>query len=770
MIRDFANLNEIDILEVGPVKISPRRLSMPYIIEKDTGRFSAELIYKYDEDVFDNTPDSENLACIIGSQLAFNYGLFAKKIRFNGLFSSEDRKFIKEMIDITSREILVKKILKPNIYIKDSIRSRLASPSGEAYPRAVTEFLGPQEPEKAVWHNSRESYAVLSSGGKDSLLSFSLLNELKKEVHPVFVNESGRHWFTSLNAYRYFKNHFPNTSRVWTNSDRVFNFFLKNLSFIRNNYGNMPSDDYPLRLWTVAVFIFGVLPLVRKRGIGRIIIGDEYDTTYRLSFKGITHYNGLYDQSRYFDNALTRYYRKKGYSIMQFSLLRNLSELMIQNILYSRYPDIQKHQVSCHSADIKLGNAKPCGHCEKCRRIAGMLTALGGDPRNCGYDDRQIKQCLSDFMKKGLHQEPACTQHALYLLSGMGLGRDSKTKTAVKPRHEVTCLRFDSEKSPFDTMPADIRIPIYRIFLQYCKKAVRKVGRVWVELDLFNEPLVNKPYRFEILEKSGKNMKKINSLPFEWGNLKWTEAKEYLSAVDIALLPVGSIEQHGPHLPLDTDAFDAGFLCREVALRCRDPRPLVLPLVPYGVSYHHEDFAGTVSIGPDTLSSLIYDIGMSLAKNGITKLVIINGHGGNSPALNMAAQKINRDAHIFTCVDSGESSDIDVSELIETPNDVHAGEVETSTSLANRQELVDISKAESFIPDFSSRYLNFTQKRSIDWYTRTARISKSGVLGDPTRASRKKGEAIWELIISNLVRFVEELKNLTLDEIYQRKY
>jgi creatinine amidohydrolase/Fe(II)-dependent formamide hydrolase-like protein len=243
-----------------------------------------------------------------------------------------------------------------------------------------------------------------------------------------------------------------------------------------------------------------------------------------------------------------------------------------------------------------------------------------------------------------------------------------------------------------------------------------------------------------------------------------------LREVDVALLPVGAVEQHGPHLPLDTDAFDAAFLSRRVAESCSDPKPLVLPLVPYGVSFHHEDFPGTISVGNEALSKMVYDIGVSCARNGITKLVIVNGHGGNTPTLQFAAQMINRDAFIFTCVDNGETSDVDLAELCETPNDVHAGEIETSTSLATRPSLVQMNKAQRFVPEFSSRYLNFTARRSVEWYARTAAISSSGVLGDPTQASREKGEKMWKVTIQNLVELVEELKSMTLDEIYQRRY
>jgi creatinine amidohydrolase/Fe(II)-dependent formamide hydrolase-like protein len=211
-------------------------------------------------------------------------------------------------------------------------------------------------------------------------------------------------------------------------------------------------------------------------------------------------------------------------------------------------------------------------------------------------------------------------------------------------------------------------------------------------------------------------------------------------------------------------------MCREVAARCSTPRPLVLPLIPYGVSYHHKDFSGTLTVGPDTLARFVYDVGMSAARHGITKLLIINGHGGNVATLQFAAQMIHRDAHIFTCVDTGDTSDTDVEKIAETPNDVHAGEIETSTTLARRPHLVRMGEAKKFVPNFSSQYLDFSSMRSVEWNAHTARISPSGVLGDPTRATPEKGEKMWEIMISHMVAFVEKLKSMTLDEIHSRRY
>jgi len=149
--------------------------------------------------------------------------------------------------------------------------------------------------------------------------------------------------------------------------------------------------------------------------------------------------------------------------------------------------------------------------------------------------------------------------------------------------------------------------------------------------------------------------------------------------------------------------------------------------------------------------------------------VIINGHGGNVATLQYAAQMINRDARIFTCVDTGETSDADIARLAETKADVHAGEIETSTSLATRPELVDVTRLEKFVPRFSSQYLDFSSEYGVEWFAHTSRISPSGVLGDPTKASVEKGRAMMQVMIEHLVSFVEGLKPLSLAEIHEKR-
>lgn len=754
----LSSLLVIDRLEVGPVIVERNRLTAPYTVFKGDATASTDFAYRFEENVFDpDDPASRNLACLMAAQVALNYGLFCKQIVFHGEFDMVDRKFLSEMAANTAREIYVKKLLEPNPFLTPE--TRVATIKRDNYLQAELVFpdAEPKAPSAAdalFQADETQRLAVLSSGGKDSLLSYGLLNEMGFDTHAVFVNESGRHWYTALNGYRYLRDTQPDTTaRVWTSSDRVFSWMLRHLPFVRPDFARLRSDDYPIRLWTVGVFLFGALPILAKRGLGHLVIGDEHDTSRRTKHENIPHYDGLYDQSRFFDERLTRFYRRKGWSLVQYSMLRPLSELLIEKILIERYPDLHRQQVSCHATHLEDERALPCGRCEKCRRIVGMHLALGADPKGCGYSEENIPECVENLSQHGVHTEKAGARQLAQMLVEKEI-IDGKTPFGATAREypEVLQLRFHSDVSPIDGIPVFLRRPLYEILLEHADGAVERRGRQWAPIELLNHSSLD-----------------TDNSTYLFGELTWPLAKERLKTTDTALLPVGAIEQHGPHLPLDTDTFDAVHLANEVARGCSDPKPLVLPAIAYGVSYHHDEFPGTLSISPETLSRMVYEIGMSAARHGVIKLIIINGHGGNGPTLQYAAQMINRDAHIFTCVDSGETSDADIADLTDTRNDVHAGEIETSTSLATRPELVDMSLAKKAVPRFSSQYLDFSSRLRIEWYAHTGKLSKSGVLGDPTKASREKGERYWELMIGHLVNFVEQIKGMSLAEIHERR-
>jgi creatinine amidohydrolase/Fe(II)-dependent formamide hydrolase-like protein/7-cyano-7-deazaguanine synthase in queuosine biosynthesis len=760
-------------LRVGPPVIEPDRIRARYEITLSNGQVVwNELIYSYQESVFDGLARSINLASVMLGQVAISYGLFCKEIIFDGLFDDTDRRFVLDMIENTSREIYANKFLFKNEYLKPPY-DQIAVERHKRYTAAKVSFINSRYPDQVChWEHQdtvRDRCVILSSGGKDSLLSYGLLKELKKDICPVFVNESGRHWFTAINAYRYIKNSNPNTVKVWCNSDRIFNWFLQYMPFIREDYTRVRADIYPIRLWTVAVFLFGALPISLKLKAGNIIIGNEYDTSMKSSYNGITHYQALYDQSRYFDNALTRYYIKKGWNTYQFSILRGLSEMLILKILALRYPDLQKNQVSCHAAHIREGHAYPCGKCEKCRRIIALLSALGISAGQCGYTGEQIERAMASLERKGVKQLETDAAHLFYVLGQKKLiDEHAPVARLARPYPHVMKLRIDKERSNLNDVPLQLMAKLVPIYLEYADGAVRRKEKQWIECAVQTELLRSDPYPFEV---SGVKPPRLDiKSDFHWQFHTWVEMEAKLKQIDMAILPCGSIEQHGPHLPLDVDYFDSVYLADKVVEACSHPKPFVLPGIPYGVSYHHEDFKGTVSISNHTLSALVYDIGVSLAKNGIHKLIILNGHGDNAPTLLYAAQMINRDTGIFVCVESGETSDTDLYGLVETPIDIHAGEIETSTTLAIRPEVVRMEKAVNESLNFGSSYLDFTSERGVAWFVRTKFLSDSGIMGDPTKASAEKGKKFWEIMIAHLVKFVEEVKKSKLEDLFQRKY
>ncbi len=472
-----------DSLEIGPIQLEKKRLLCPYSLTKAGQVSRCQMIYSYEEPVFDPKEESsQNLAGLIAAQVALNYALFCRRIRFRGLFDSADRRLLAEMAENTAREIYVHKILAPNRFLHGLPELPLLT--RKPYAQAQLEFddiggtavAGGKDDGAGGWVTDGRRYAVLSSGGKESLLSYGLLEELGEELgletHPIFVNESGRHWFTALNAYRHSRHSDGNTARVWTNSDRVFNWFLRNLPFVRSDFARLRSDYYPIRLWTVAVFVFGALPLLRKRGIGHLVIGDEYDTTQKGSHRGIPHYNGLYDQSRWFDTALSRYYRSKGWAIRQLSLLRPLSELLVEKVLVERYPELQRFQMSCHAAHVDGLRVIPCGACEKCRRIIAMLTALKADPRRCGFRPEQIRRTLETMNGTDLHQESGGVRHLMFLLGKAAHGSP-----------EVMKLRFDPQGSRLEDYPQALKDRLLGIFLEYADGALRREQGSFREFD-----------------------------------------------------------------------------------------------------------------------------------------------------------------------------------------------------------------------------------------------------------------------------------------------
>ncbi len=208
----------------------------------------------------------------------------------------------------------------------------------------------------------------------------------------------------------------------------------------------------------------------------------------------------------------------------------------------------------------------------------------------------------------------------------------------------------------------------------------------------------------------------------------------------VALIPVGSIEQHGPHLPVSTDSDIVSYIARQVSEKNGF---LLLPTLQYGVSFEHHPFFN-LSVSSPTLEKILIELCISLSKNHVDRVIILNGHHGNLDALKKlpgkVAKKIGTKQRIFV---------YSYWHFMKTEFD-HAGFVETSIMLAISDKVMMNKAEKGLIPDsLSKKELSKLGKKANKSFIS---VTKNGVWGDPTRATQKDGELILKEIISNLVK------------------
>lgn len=208
-----------------------------------------------------------------------------------------------------------------------------------------------------------------------------------------------------------------------------------------------------------------------------------------------------------------------------------------------------------------------------------------------------------------------------------------------------------------------------------------------------------------------------------------TTVEEHHRDARVALLPVGSFEQHGPYLPLTTDTVIACTVARKLATAYP---ALVLSPVTISCSQEHAAWAGTVSISAATLHTVVNDISQSLRASGIDRLVLVNGHGGNHVLANVAQEATGRMA-LFPGLPDW--ADARAAAGVETSNDadMHAGELETSILLHAHPELVRSG--------YESADCGYDDRRHLATLGLSAYTS-SGVLGYPSLASAQKGHGV----------------------------
>jgi creatinine amidohydrolase len=227
-----------------------------------------------------------------------------------------------------------------------------------------------------------------------------------------------------------------------------------------------------------------------------------------------------------------------------------------------------------------------------------------------------------------------------------------------------------------------------------------------------------------------------------------TAAEFKAAPFEKVILPLGSLESHGPHLPFGTDSLTPYLIALEVAKRL--PRTAVLPPVNYGVSEHYKAFPFTVSLQFDTMTGILRDILESLHREGIRKVFILNGHDGNIAPIEIAA-RTTKVAHPEMKIATMDAWWNVVGALLgpgffEVWNGLgHGGEGETSICLALFPELCDPSKAAGVVPHLPP-YIDI--KWNFDELTNT------GATGDPTKGSRDKGlkmkKALEDVLVSAL--------------------
>src|SRR5918995_4076777 len=232
------------------------------------------------------------------------------------------------------------------------------------------------------------------------------------------------------------------------------------------------------------------------------------------------------------------------------------------------------------------------------------------------------------------------------------------------------------------------------------------------------------------------------------------QVRKNLNKKTIAILILGACENHGDHMPFGSDFIFPEELAKRVAAKSRKNSIVILPPVPYGVSLHHNEFQMTMSLEPRTLEMVIEDLFNSIIKNGIRRILVINGHDGNISPIENAARKT-KDRHKEVVIACLEAWWVSIGKITSGLFEVwqglgHGGEAETSTMLAVRPDLVDMNLApEEVIPRLPS------EKVRIYW--KFDELTNTGSTGAPRKASVQKGEEALKALETTLLSFLNEM-------------
>lgn len=217
-----------------------------------------------------------------------------------------------------------------------------------------------------------------------------------------------------------------------------------------------------------------------------------------------------------------------------------------------------------------------------------------------------------------------------------------------------------------------------------------------------------------------------------------------------AVLPIGSTEQHGPHLPLATDIIIAGSISSEISKLLN---AFLLPTLPISTCREHMGKRGSVWMNPDTFYYMIRDIVLSLKEQGFEKVIIVIGHGGIFMA-NPVIRELNAtnpDIKVIKIDFLPFLNDSDMVDILECSNNLHACEYETSLMLYLQPELVREDLIEDCVPEVQRDFLN---------YAPIFKFSKNGVWGMPSLASKEKGEKLFKLLVGKSISYINHVLDI----------
>jgi creatinine amidohydrolase len=223
--------------------------------------------------------------------------------------------------------------------------------------------------------------------------------------------------------------------------------------------------------------------------------------------------------------------------------------------------------------------------------------------------------------------------------------------------------------------------------------------------------------------------------------------KANLDKVDIAIVPVGSVEAHGHHLPLGTDVFSPRLFCKRINEKIGDDL-WIAPEIPYGQSYDLSIYPGTIHIPTEIMSGYVFFVGKSLFDNGVKKLIFLNGHGGNINALNLASEKLMQLGMDVIIINWW--LDFSAEILTITEGQGHGGEDETSTVLFYDEKLVQMEKA--IKNDKKPLMRVFFKDRGRILY-------ENALSGDATLATKEKGEKIFQLLTDRMIELIHNFRD-----------